>query len=354
MYTTDSITSRITPAEETERLPPPAYKYNPSDTRVMLAVKAMKDHMTDEGWQIAQALEVGKYNLCGHDLKGSSDVVRVLQEYNPSTIVVQDKREWEGLTADRSKDRNWKFHNIEVLRQSSTFNVTILKDAHQKPQYHKDAAEEMNCHAWIIYYHPRIVSHLAPYVRREHLIRTYHTIDNQLVPTFSSRNQGTVISGAISNHYPLRKAIIGEILLHNKHFTNKIKIDIIKHPGYHRAGCSTSKFLQLLSKYRVSICTCSVYGYALRKIIESVACGCTVITDLPEDDKLPWIDDCLIRVDPRDLSMSNLWGMVHYENDHYDSDEANHFASLAKKHYDYRSVGLDLATSIERVRDNYA
>jgi hypothetical protein len=45
------------------------------------------------------------------------------------------------------------------------------------------------------------------------------------------------------------------------------------------------------------VATASSYHFALRKIIESVACGCTPVTNLPAYDVLPEIDPVLVRID---------------------------------------------------------
>lgn len=348
MHTTKQVIQRLS-RTRMEALPAPVYipKEGP---KVMMAVKAMEHHMTDEGWQIAQALEHAGYTLCGHGLKGSSDVNAVLARHEPSVVVVQDKREWEGLTADGSKNPQWRFANVESLAHPyyCTFNLTVLKDAHRDPEYNQEAGKEIGCHAWIVYYHPDIVAHVAPYARKEHLIRTYHTLDSLLVPPFqSNRLPKAIISGAVSRFYPLRMRIVQSI-----QGGELGGIQYLRHPGYHRSGCETPEYLKTLSRFRVSICTSSIFGYALRKVIESVACGCTVITDLPEDDKLPHIDEVLVRVPP-DISVRDLAEVANRELHGYSPNRAYYYAQLAKAYYDYRTMGMKLASDIEKLRGSY-
>src|SRR5690606_34111233 len=147
--------------------------------RLALGVESMRRHMTDEGWQLFAGLGRAGYLLCGHDLPiNRTDVRELLDEYGPSVVVLQDKREWEGLTADRSRDPRMRFRRVNALMQrQDVFTLTVLKDAHARPEYHRESAREIGCHAWVVYYHPRIVAHLAPYVRERHLVRTYHTVD---------------------------------------------------------------------------------------------------------------------------------------------------------------------------------
>lgn len=324
-----------------------------NEHNVGLCVESMRHHMSDEGWQIFQSLEYTGYLLYGYGLPqewgcnfGSTDVNYIIGRHVPKTVVVQDKREWDVKPRD-FREPKAKFTNVDMLRhRPDVFKLTIVKDAQHNPQYHKESAEEIGCHAWIIYYHPEIVCHLAPYIRREHVVRTYHTIDSESTPAYDGKGRkGALLSGALSNAYPLRKRIHGwsrEIL----------QMDVRPHPGYHRRGTDTPSFLSDLSKYKVAICTSSIYGYALRKIIEATACGCKVITDLPVDEVLPYIDSNLLRVNP-DISLSEIRDIINQQCDSYDPAEQDYLAGLAKQFYDYRSMGRILANDIERMRVSY-
>lgn len=367
LRTVDSITASL-PRPEFRPLPAPPYLAAPDhhvchNSKVALAVESMRRHMTDEGWQIMQGLEKAGYCLCGKDITsrgsfdslgnwnqlnvtGLTDVGEILRVFRPSVVVVQDKREWEGLTADRSRDPTMRFNGVEHLaHRSDVFKVTILKDAQHDPAYNRDAAIQMGIHAWIVYYEPRIVFTLAPYLRKEHVIRTYHSVDRELVPPFSSQREQCLLSGAISKVYPLRTRVVRE-----RHLIPGC--DFLRHPGYHRRGCHTPKFLELLSKYKVAICTSSIYGYALRKIIEATACGCIVITDLPTDETLPLIDDNLVRV-PSEARIGRIAIEVKKASERWDPFSQQEMAKRALEFYDYRAVGQRLANDIERMRKSY-
>lgn len=331
--------------------------------RVGLAVESMRRHMTNEGWELFSGLNHAGYSLCGYSLDGGeafpehfwsnlTNVDRILQEFNPSTVVIQDKREWEGLTADRSRDPKMRFTNVTALRdRADIFKVTVLKDAHSDAHLHQEAALEAGIHAWIVYYNPDKVKGLAPYVRREHLIRTYHSLDPALVPPFSDKSQGvalrqgSIVSGALGRVYPLRTRIV-EMVKRGKLPTTAWR----HHPGYHRNGCDTPKYLQTLSKFKVAICTASIYDYTLRKIVESTACGCVVVTNLTET--MPEIDENLRRV-PSDISDAGLDNLLSRLEDEYDPEFQQDQARKAQAFYDYRAVGKRLADDIESLRRNY-
>lgn len=339
-------TLQTLPKPDMQPLPAPSFSHNNEYcSSLVLGVSSMKDHMTDEGWQITHGLSQSGYLHVGHGLPHNfTNVMHILRNYRPATVVLQDKREWE-YTPRSFRDPMAQFINVSLLsRQPHTFRLTILKDAQQRPQWHAEAAMEMGCHAWIIYYHPRIVSHLAPYTRPEHLIRTYHTLDPAVVPRYSPENRnGCLFSGAISGAYPLRQRISR---------TRNLPIAAMPHPGYHRKGCHTPSFLQTLRQYKVAICTSSMYGYALRKIIEATACGCRVITDLPIDEVLPAIDSNLLRIHP-DIDMNDLTELIRWAEATYDPEVQTIHARQATLFYDYRYITRLLACDIAILRNTW-
>jgi len=345
----------------------PPGKWNWHERKVGLAVESMRRHTTDEGWQLFAGLHFAGYSLAGYGLittdgwnisirRWSSaerhgdmtDVPEILEFIDPSVVVLQDKREWEGLTAGgpygQGYDEREKFTNVEELkRRNDVFKLTVLKDAQNRPEYHRQSADEIGCHAWITYYHPKVVKHVAPFVREKHLVRTYHSIDMDLVPEYEGveRLPRCLLSGALSRAYPLRERI------HKNRGSFPLVVEL-SHPGYHRRGCHTPDYLKILSNYRAAICTSSIYGYALRKIIEATACGCKVITDLPTDEVLPEIDGNLIRIDP-DAPTAVINQVMEQAVEEYNPDEQACWAECAGM-YDYRLLGKKLAGDIESMR----
>lgn len=340
---------------EPNRFPLPAPFFSPRTgetdlPRIALGVESMSRHMTNEGWEIMLGLRAGGYEIAGKDCDiNLTDVRKILEDYNPGTVVVQDKREWMGLTADKSRDPSMRFTGIEELRNRlDIFKLTIVKDAQHDNSFHSESAEEIGCHGWIVYYNPRIVSRLAPYIRPQHIIRIYHTVDRLVVPPYTTNNRidRALLSGAMSPRaYPLRCKI-------RDNLPRLSKVDYLKHPGYHRRGACTPDFLKKLTQYKVSICTASIYGYALRKIIESTACGCRVITDLPEDEKLPEIDGNLIRIETN-TSMERLEDTIFSAIATYNPEIQSYFAEVALRRYDYRTEGKRLSNAIQTFRTIY-
>ena len=338
------------PSPDSPVLPAPPYRPidSPYDNSVVMFNKSMENHTTDESWQLMKSLQHCNYLTAGHELEISNvHTPTILKSTNPSVVVMQDKREWEGLTAERRGVNPETFVDVKVMKdREDIFKLTILKDAQHRADYHRHSAEEIGCHAWITHYHPRIVKHVAPYVRKEHLIRAWHTIEPSLVPAYTANNrEGCIISGARGPAYPLRTILI-------KHTNIIPNLHYLKHPGYRSTKCFTPEYLQNLSRYKVAICTSSKFGYALRKIIEATACGCRVITDLPVDESMPWIDGNLIRVNPED-GLAQVRKILPDLISSYSPRTQEAFATRAKSFYDWRESGVRLVGAIERLRTNY-
>lgn len=345
MRTVQDTIAKLPPGKGSELCRP---DYRPSDRteKLVLGVSSMKDHMTDEGWQITHGLSLNGYRHCGFGLdEPETNVRRLLQKYSPDTLVIQDIREWD---VKRGDFRQVEARFIDVAAMAAdpeVFRLTILKDSHQQPYYHRQAAEDMGCHAWIVYYNPRIVKHLAPYVRTEHLVRTTHSIDSELIPAFvENRPKGCLFSGAVSDCYPLRKRM--------RNARAQLPMDVLNHPGYHRNGSVVPQFLQTLSQYKVAICTSSTFGYSLRKLIEATCCGCRIITDLPVDEVLPVVEENLVRI-PTDLPIPYIARAIKEAEAGYDFEKQRDMAERAAAFYDYREVTRRLAEDISELKRRY-
>lgn len=314
---------------------------------LVLGVESLKRHITDEGWQLQEGLAKSDYYLCGKDLAVNTvDVKQILNAFNVKTVVIQDPKEWD-IGPLGFRDKTAKFQNIDALiNRHDIFKVMITRDVHQRPVWYKRYSDMLGIHAWTTYYHPLIAARVAPYIRPEHLLRTYHSVNLDDIPEFNEYRLDSLISGYnLSSLYPLRSRII-------RSKSVIPGLNYLQHPGYSLGKCYTREYLQILDRYKVSICTCSKYGYALRKIIESVICGCIAVTNLPEDEKLPIIDDYLFRISS-DTNMSDLGKIIVNLYNHYDNGIQKDVIEKAKLFYGYQNLGSILANDIEKLRVNY-
>lgn len=332
------------PSQSPLERPPYVLRHDLTAARVQLAVETFRRHMTDEGWQIQLGLELAGWEMYGAKMQpprsNEINVPHILCERQPTSVIVQDKREWDPQMPG-CFDKRIAFCGVESLAESRrTFRLAIFRDAHQRWAYQRDFHDSIGAHGWIVLYHPEIICDLAPWIRRDDVVRTYHSVEPADVPPFSpDRPREALVSGASNGTiYPFRDAVIRSRICEH-----------LPHPGYHAAGTCTPTYLRVLSQFKVHMCTTSIFGYALRKIIESVACGCVVITDLPKGDVLPEIDECLVRVAPN-IPMPDLRRLIREQCAGYDPERQSHFARVAREYYDWRVLGRKLGRDIERLR----
>jgi hypothetical protein len=313
---------------------------------ITLGVEPFRRHMTDEAWLLESGLDRAGFTLCGPRYKHNSNDVRViLEQEQPSLVIIEDRREW--ITGGIRKEQDLIYSNLEALTQrDDIFRVTIFKDAGSIPREQYQHHQILRPHFLIVYYHEQAVLRLAPWVRSVQLVRTYHAMDPATYPPLNLNRPGreTLLSGALNACvYPLRTAAdqwTRTLQLHG--------VSRLPHPGYHANGTTSAGYLRQLNQYRVHLATASAYGFALRKIIESVACGCTPVTTLPAEDVLPEIDAALVRV-PHNMTAEQLGGVLRATAEAWQPERAEHFANLARQRYDYRRVYGELAADIHRL-----
>lgn len=346
-YRTDELIARL-PVMKYEVCVKPRYDSNEQGSKAGLFVKSLERHITDEGVQLQNGLITQGYTPYGHGYGDSkTDIGDILLAAKPSTLFIQDKREW-----DREhpwgdfRDKRSHFTRSKLLQEVfNTFKVTMHKDTHARQGYNMEFANEVGLHAWLVYYHQNIIRATAPFVRAEHLIRIYHSIDMLAVPELTEERDGAVLSGAVSGAYPLRKRLING---RNELYKTKY----LQHPGYTAGKNYSNDYLKTLVQHRVSICTTSKWGFALRKIIEAVVCGCVCITDLPVDDVLPVIDEGLVRVHP-DSRPNQVSEIIQREHENYDQEYRIDLANRAMQFYDYRESARRMCEDIENLRRSY-
>lgn len=301
-------------------------------------------HMTDEGMQLQRGLEHAGWKLVGAGFDdGCKDVKELISRHKPECIFVQDKRDWDPSHGGSFR-KDIGFENIGYLAsRGDIFKVVVVKDAGTCIDYHKQFCSEVNADAVVIYYHKQSVLKLSPWLSSYRLIRTYHSIDKNAIAAvgFTESRMRGVVSGARSSVYPLRELVF--------RWHKRLGIEAIAHPGYGNNGSVVSKYLTEISKYKVHVATASRYGFALRKIIESVAVGCIPLTDLPAYDVLPEINDALYRVGAQQ-TMPSMMKTIKNAASQWDPQKQSMYAKKACEFYDWRALGVRLSDSILRER----
>lgn len=297
-------------------------------------------HMTDEGDQFQKGLQSAGWTLAGAGYgDGERDVAKLLERHNPTHVIVHDKRDWSRDSRICFRD-DIEYENLGVLRDASAWVGIVVKDAATFRSYTEAFAEEVDADSLIVYYDKGAVDkHSGGWTRAYNKIRTYHSVDADLCGSIvePAKRKYAMVSGAVGRHYWLRS----KIFLSAKNWG----IDPYKHPGYGNSGSATEKYLRLMARYKVHVATASNFGFALRKIIESVAMGCTPVTNLPPEDVLPHIDGALVRV-PAGMGLHGVREVIYNAARNWDYDERMKWARLAWSWYDWRSMGCRLSANI--------
>lgn len=301
--------------------------------KVVFANAAYEKHMSNEGLQLEQGLAHHGWLLVGarHQID-MNDAREIINRLKPDIIFIQDPRD---LFAENSGcfDKWTHIYNVDVLRNHpEIFKVVSFKDAATAIDYQRDFAARVGAHALATYYHERSVLAVSAWASQYRLLRHYHTVDTDDLNSFPfhTRRKPAIVSGHPSpDVYPLRNTVIRHAIA--------LGVDVKKHFGWTNRGCDTPQYLRIISQYRVHIATCSKYRFALRKIIESVCCGCTTVTNLPKYDVLPVIDECLVRIPDKIDHLGEFRDMIHDLADTWDADRAWYWAQKAREYYDYRA-----------------
>jgi len=307
-------------------------------TEILLGNVDYRRHMTTEGDQFQSGLHLAGWVLCGRGFDDLLDVPTILARYRPTRIVVHDPRDWDPASPIAFR-KDLGFQRVAALRDTEAFKAVVVKDAASSLAYQEHVYREVGAHAAITYYHAISIRKNAPWLQTVPLIRTYHSVDaDDLagIPMGATRRPA-VVSGALSMAYPLRQRAVRDRVA--------LGLDVLRHPGYGNRGAVTPAYCRELARYRVSVATASMYGFALRKIIEAVAVGCTVITDLPAYDVLPEIDAALIRV-PSTINPPDFAAVIRAAVEAWDPITAAAWAAKARSFYDYRAIGRRLALAL--------
>lgn len=310
-------------------------------------------HTTNEGNELQEGLRHAGWTLCGVGYDGLKNVGAILDRYKPEAVFVQDCRDFLPESAGCFR-KDIGFERIELLGKSGVPAFTVLKDAHALPEMQSRIAKQIQAQGLICYYQPEMVRQVAPWSKPYPLLRIHHSVDAEMVrPLLQDprERRPALVSGALAFCYPIREAAFRNAA--------RLGLDTIRHPGYGNRGTDTPNYLRRISGYKVHLATASVWSYALRKIIESVACGVAPVTNLPAEDVLPEIDGALIRL-PAELvkqfpkqrgpsvpvspiALNRLRDIIRDAVSRWDRDERMFWAEKALRYYDWRVSGERLS-----------
>lgn len=307
-------------------------------------LRGVGGHSTDEGMQFQRGLEHAGFVLAGAGYDdGLRNVPSLLERHSPEVVLVHDKRDWDPDSGICFR-KGIEFEQLsELAKRKDILKLAVVKDAGSSIDYHRQFCEEIQADAVVTYYHEQSVLKHSPFLKNYQILRTWHTVDDRYLGSipFPKERKRSVVSGAVSNTYPLRKKVIDN--------ARQLRCDVIRHPGYGNKGSFTPSYLKTISNYRVHVATASAYAFALRKIIESVAVGATPVTNLPAYDCLPEIDGALVRVS-QDASISEIREAIDKADREWNVNDAWSWSVIARRHYDLRAMGQRLDAQIAQLK----
>jgi hypothetical protein len=303
----------------------------------------LQDGLVNAGWAIAGknfSHYVPRYFNGTVEYLDETRVDIILEKLQPDVVFVQDPRDMQSESPG-CFDKWTHFENIEALASYGGKKVLVFKDAGSGTEYQRLFAQKIHADALVCYYHDKSILKLSPWANDYRRIRIYHSVDGDVIARLNLsryRSRG-IVTGAAGNAmvYPLRYAVFRK--------TRQLDINQLPHPGYGNSGCKTPSYLTLLTDFKVHVATASVFGFALRKIFESICCGCIPITDLPDYDKLPIIDPWIVRV-PNHIDMESLKILIDCCETSWEQRTAWLRATAAAGFYDYRAAGKRLDAAI--------
>lgn len=302
----------------------------------------LQDGLVHNGWVIAgrhMDMYADKYLPAGVLALNETRVDTLLRKVRPHAVFINDPRDMQAESGG-CFDKWTNFENIEELRQYPGFKVVSFKDAAVAIDYQRDFAAKVGANALATYYHADSIRVTSPWADNYRQIRHYHCVDSDYIKSlnlYKDRQRGLVSGHTSVAFYPLRN----EITKHAPY----LKIDVQHHPGWNNHGCKVPEYLELLTNYKVHVATATKFGHALRKIIESICCGCACVTNLPTHDKLPVIDDWLIRL-PEKPKMDDVKSAIDKAEAEWDCATAVMRAQEACHYYDYKTDAARLSTAI--------
>jgi hypothetical protein len=308
---------------------------------IVLANIDYLNHTSSEGFELQTGLREAGWALVGPGFDGERNVTRLLDRYQPECVFVQDCRDWLA-ESNISFRKDISFTNMEALGEAKIPAFTVLKDAWGWKDLQSRLAHQIKAAGLLCYYRLELIREVAPWTKAYKLLRFHHTVDTAIIRRVlkgrTAPRQNALVSGMLQGCYPLRQ--------HAFAHAKELGLDVIPHPGYGNRGMDTPNYLAHLAGYKVHLATASQWGCAFRKIIESVACGCTPITNLPASDMLPEIDGALVRI-PSTISTEALAVTIKQAVKGWDAEERRIWSDKALVYYDWRVSGQRHAQLME-------
>jgi len=306
---------------------------------IQFGVRAFRNYASDTAYLIQRGLELQGFTVFGRGFPGRRDCtdMRVVCEREKPDVVFCE--EWNTWNPDMPQPpaKDVGFTNYDWLgRQPHIFRATKHADPWGHPEKHAEWHRRFNPDVILVRYEVPRVLQIAPYLDEKRLLRIHHSVTREYCPeiTSASRDRVCLLSGAVNPRiYPMRARLWREVRELPRWE------DVFSIRPHHRwsrtGGSAVPAYMRDLARHKVMFVGTSRWHVAFKKHYEGTAAGCIVVTNLPTSDRVPIIDENLVRV-PDTISAAELRDLCLGLADAWDEERQRELARRTIGRYDYR------------------
>ena len=314
--------------------------------KIQFGVLAFSGYASDTINLLQKGFESRGYELFARGASGkynNHNVRSVCEKEKPDIVFFQAPNQWRP-DLPQSINKHVGFINYKWLAQDKNIvKITQYCDpcshqnVHQEWQLNELVPDMVLCR-----YDLDNVIGFNPWINKSTLFRAYHSVTREYCLPVVPRDKVAILAGALQRKiYPMRTRLYHEIVDRGDPWIFTIR----RHHKYSRtSGSAVPGFMQALSEHRVSVVCTSDYRWALKKHFEATAAGCIVVTNLPESEKIPIIEENLVRV-RSEIPVDELSYIVQSLARSWDLEKQRDLARRTIDRYDYRREAkrIDLA-----------
>ena len=307
---------------------------------IQFSVEAFRNYASDTAYLIQAGLEHEGFTPCGRRFPGDRDCTDMgvdCDRARPGVVFSEEWNTWNpAMPQPPSKDCG--FTNFDWLgRQPGIFRATKHADPWGHPEKHREWQKRFNPDVILVRYEIARCLRIAPYLDRKKLMRIHHSVTRQYCPEVSgiARHRICLLSGAVNARiYPMRSRLWREV----RELSSWDGVFTIR-PHHHwsrTGGSAVPDYMMELARHKVMFVGTARWKVAFKKHYEGTAAGCIVVTNLPTTERIPVIDENLVRVTD-DISAGELRDLCLDLADGWNQERQRDLAERTVRRYDYRS-----------------
>jgi len=337
---------------------------------IQFGFRYFETYASDTAWILHQGLATADFALYGMGFgENETDIQAVCERLKPDIVFVHSWDTWGPQAASGKRPKpevaggNVELTGYEWLaEQDNILRVTQYADPRpeRSAEHEQWQNEVFRPHVVLCRYDLDNVCELNPWLRRDALLRIWHSVTADYCPPIRDRKGIAMFGGCtLPAFYPVRHRLRAELdaspLAEERTEGCGPVYTVRPHHRWARGtGPDVPAYMRHLAEHRVAVVTGAKWHWALKKHWEATAAGCIVVTNLADADPLPWIDDNLVRV-PDDIALADLTDLVQSLAAGWDIGRQRQFADLAVRHFDYRVEGCRIGAALRGIwRDRIA